>query len=155
LSKDYIVLKDQSTGYDYMVYMDNGGLVSSIKIDRIELRALPNNTDYTVSEEFDATGMIIVSIGVDGSEREITDYTYDKYVTTGSVTHEIRCNIFGIKYTVVVPITTRTLEMALVDFDYTINDDGTYTITGWKQTLNGEPSTELLVPNSPFIIIET
>jgi hypothetical protein len=41
----------------------------------------------------------------------------------------------------------------LVDFDYTDNGDGTYIITDWKQTLNGESSTELVIPNNTHIRI--
>ena len=39
----------------------------------------------------------------------------------------------------------------LVDFYYTANDDGTYTITGWKQTLNGVSSTEMIIPDINLI----
>lgn len=41
----------------------------------------------------------------------------------------------------------------LIDFEYTDNGNGTYTLTGWKGTLNGEPSTELVIPNFKEIII--
>lgn len=41
----------------------------------------------------------------------------------------------------------------LIDFEYTKNNDGTYTLTAWKGTLNGEPSTELVIPDDPRIIL--
>jgi hypothetical protein len=41
----------------------------------------------------------------------------------------------------------------LIDFDYIKNNDGTATITGWKGTLNGEPSTELIIPDDERIIL--
>lgn len=41
----------------------------------------------------------------------------------------------------------------LQDFTYTRNADGTATITGWKQTLNGVPSTECVIPDNPKIIL--
>lgn len=41
----------------------------------------------------------------------------------------------------------------LVDFDYTDNGDGTYTLTAWKGTLNGVASTELVVPDDEHIIL--
>lgn len=58
----------------------------------------------------------------------------------------------------------RLLEMALalpvdpfydslIDFEYTKNSDGTVTLTAWKGTLNGEPSTELVIPDSNRIIL--
>ena len=37
--------------------------------------------------------------------------------------------------------------------EITFNNDGTATITGWKGTYNGEPSTEMIVPADSRIII--
>lgn len=45
------------------------------------------------------------------------------------------------------------LVLSLIDFEYTKNNDGTYTLTAWKGTLNGEPSTELVIPDDPRIIL--
>lgn len=42
---------------------------------------------------------------------------------------------------------------ALIDFEYIKNNDGTVTLTAWKGTLNGEPSTELVIPDSNRIIL--
>lgn len=42
---------------------------------------------------------------------------------------------------------------SLIDFVYTRNADGTVTLTGWKGTLNGVPSTELVIPNDARIIL--
>jgi len=41
----------------------------------------------------------------------------------------------------------------LIDFDYVLNSDGTATITGWKETLGGVSSNELVVPDDPRIIL--
>ena len=41
----------------------------------------------------------------------------------------------------------------LIDFEYTDNGDGTYTITAWKGTKNGVASTEMVVPNISNIIL--
>ena len=46
-----------------------------------------------------------------------------------------------------------TFYDSLIDFEYTKNSDGTVTLTAWKGTLNGEPSTELVIPNNPRIIL--
>lgn len=45
------------------------------------------------------------------------------------------------------------IEDILVDFEYTNNNDKTYTITAWKGTLNGVPSTELVIPDDSRIIL--
>lgn len=42
---------------------------------------------------------------------------------------------------------------SLIDFEYTENADGTVTLTSWKETLNGEPSTELVIPDNERIIL--
>ena len=58
----------------------------------------------------------------------------------------------------------RLLEMALslpldpfydslIDFEYIKNSDGTVTLTAWKGTLNGVPSTEIVIPDSDRIIL--
>lgn len=44
-------------------------------------------------------------------------------------------------------------ESILVDFYYTKNDDGTYTITDWKKTYNGESSTRCIIPEHEKIIL--
>jgi hypothetical protein len=46
-----------------------------------------------------------------------------------------------------------TFYDSLIDFEYIKNDDGTATLTAWKGTLNGEPSTELVIPDSNRIIL--
>lgn len=44
-------------------------------------------------------------------------------------------------------------EVLLIDFDYVDNGDGTYTLIDWKQTYNGESSTECIIPNYDWIKI--
>lgn len=44
-------------------------------------------------------------------------------------------------------------EIITVDFNYTSNSDGTYTLTEWLGTLNGEPSTLCYLPNDPRVIL--
>lgn len=45
------------------------------------------------------------------------------------------------------------LATKLIDFEYTDNGDGTVTLTAWKETLNGVPSTELVIPDDSRIIL--
>lgn len=42
---------------------------------------------------------------------------------------------------------------SLIDFEYIKNDDRTVTLTAWKGTLNGVPSTEIVIPDNPRIIL--
>jgi AAA15 family ATPase/GTPase len=52
-----------------------------------------------------------------------------------------------------VNVTEFDYETALIDFDYTVNSDGTIKLNSWKQTLNGQTSSELIVPNNGLIKI--
>lgn len=46
-----------------------------------------------------------------------------------------------------------SLAASLDDFTYTTNDDGTYTITGWRNTYMGNYSTEMIIPDDSNIIL--
>lgn len=46
-----------------------------------------------------------------------------------------------------------TFYESLIDFEYTKNNDKTITLTAWKGTLNGVPSTEIVIPDSDRIIL--
>ena len=46
-----------------------------------------------------------------------------------------------------------SLEQSLPDFKFIDNSNDTYTGTEWKGTLNGIPSTELVIPNNKRIIL--
>lgn len=152
---DYVVLKDISTGYEYIGSVNNGEFNVTMRTMNVYIENMPNKTDYTDNELFDPTGMVIIAELHDGSKKEITDYTYNECVLIGSDNHQILyTDEIGTLYTMTVPITTRTLENALADFEYTTNGDGTYTITGWKGTLNGQQSTEIIIPNSPLVVVE-
>lgn len=46
------------------------------------------------------------------------------------------------------------LVAALIDFEYTYNiEDDTVTLISWKGTLNGVPSTEIVIPDDTRIIL--
>lgn len=44
-------------------------------------------------------------------------------------------------------------DTLLGDFEYIVNGDGTYTLTAWKGTLNGVPSTKIVIPDDSRIIL--
>lgn len=44
-------------------------------------------------------------------------------------------------------------SVSVVDFEYTNNGDGTVTLTAWKETYNGESSTECIIPDDSNIIL--
>jgi hypothetical protein len=51
-----------------------------------------------------------------------------------------------------IAITNDPFKDLLIDFEYEISD-GKAILTAWKGTLNGEPSTELIIPDDERIIL--
>lgn len=149
-----IVLKDGVNGYNYLIKMENGNLVSQCAIERIDIVEYPTNTRFVEGEVINFPDMVVIATCYDGSKRQV-EHTCDPAVATLNTPHILITHTEGgivhggtSLWIDIVPI-----EDALIDFDYNDNGDGTYTITGWKETLNGEPSTEMIVPNSNKIII--
>ena len=110
---------------------------------------MPSVTTYMNGSVFDPSGMVITATAQDGSRYEVTDYTYDKNVMIG----KNYITVYFEELSINIPVTINAFdpEILLIDFDYTSNNDGTYTITGWKETLNGEPSTEMIIPDNALI----
>ena len=154
--KDSIAFIDQINGYTYIACMRNGNFVTYCGVKSIEVTTMPTKTEYVAGEYFDPAGMIIVATAYDGTTREINDYVYPTaYLAEGTTSIDISYADGGISYNTTISITVTPFDPAvvLVDFEYTANEDGTYTLTKWKGTYNGEASTELIVPNNGLIIV--
>lgn len=155
-SKDTISLVDQVNGYTYIACMRDGNFVTYCAAKYIEITTIPAKTEYMAGEYFDPTGMIVTATAQDGSTREITNYTYPTVcLAEGAISVGITYVENGTTHTATVPVTVIPFDPAvvLVDFEYTANEDGTCTITGWKGTYNGEASTEIIIPNNGLIIV--
>lgn len=152
--KNSIMFIDQVNGYRYIACMRDGNLVTYCITTSIEVATMPTKTQYYVGDSFDPTGMVIIANVDDGTIREITNYSYS---TEPLVENIISIEIVYIegdnKYTVNVPITVKPVTDLLIDFNYINNNNGTYTLKAWKGTLNGEPSTEIIVPDNRNIIL--
>lgn len=156
VAKGYIPLMDQVNGYTYLISMRDGNLVSSACTKFIEIVTMPTKLEYIHGEYLDISGMNVMAICCDGTTKEITDYTYPAfYLTEGTTYVEISYVEAGIIHTATIPVTVNAFDAAMIlaDFTYTDNGDGTYTITGWNGTYNGEPSTEMIIPNYGCIIV--
>ena len=154
--RDGIAFIDQVNGYTYIACMRDGNFVTHIGIKSIEVSTAPNKTEYMIGDYFDPTGMVVVATTYDGTTKEVIDIINpSSYILEGDTFVEIKYVEGGITHIATVPITTIPFDptAALVDFEYTANNDGTYTITSWKGTLNGEPSTEIIIPNNSLIIV--
>jgi len=155
-SVDCINLVDQENGYTYAVCMRNGTLVTYCQIEKIEVTTMPNKTEYMVGEIFDPTGIVITATTYDGVSKEVTNFEYDTTPITDSTSYvKVTYTEGGMSHAVEVPVAVIPFdpEIVLVDFDYTDNGNGTYTITGWKETYSGQPSTELIIPNNSLVIL--
>lgn len=154
--KEAIFFIDQVNGYKYVACMRDGNFVTYCAIKNIEVTSMPSKIEYIAGDYFDPTGMIVSAVAYDGTTKEIVDYSLPaSYLMNGTTAIEISYIDAGVVYTVNVPITVNEFDPAiqLIDFTYIENDNGTYTITGWKETLNGESSTEMIIPNNGLIIV--
>ena len=150
--KKHLVLEDEVNGYRYLISMKNGNLMSYIETASIKVTKMPDIIRYWNGEEFNPKGMIITAIGVDGSERELNTYEYDRIVTNDNYDNFcLRYNELGNIFECYLSL--NIYDFSLIDFDYIRNDDGTFELTDWKGTYNGEPSTRIVVPDSELIIL--
>lgn len=150
---DVITMIDRISGCKCYVYVEDGKLTSSLAVTGIEVASMPTNTTYMEGQAFDPTGMVVNAILADGSTSEIADYTYGNVTGSEFVISYIDVSGAIVSTTINLTVTEFDPTVELIDFEYDANDDGTYTITGWKQTLNGEQSTEMILPNNSLIII--
>lgn len=152
---DHVVIVDQENGYHYFVKMDNGTLVSFTRCVGIEISNLPTKMTYYEGDCLDLSGIVIIGKREDGTLFEIDDYVCS--VNEDSAVTESVCNFTynecGEEFTTAIEFELQPFDpsIVLVDFDYQKESDGSYTITGWKETCNGQPSTELIIPNNSFI----
>lgn len=153
--RPYITMVDQVSGHVYIVSIENGNLVSRVGIKHIEVTTPPNLTEYMHGEYFDPTGMVVTATYADDTTVDIVDYTYPTSFLKADVPPKISYTDFGVTYDAVIPITINAFDPStvLVDFVYTDNKDGTYTLLEWKGTHNGEPSDKLVIPNYACIIV--
>lgn len=154
--KESTLFIDQINGYKYVACIRDGNFITYCAVKNIKVTSMPSKIEYVTGDYFDPTGMVVSAIAYDGTTREIVDYTLpESYLTNGITSVEISYIDAGLIYTVNVPVTVNEFDpiIQLIDFTYTENDNGTYTITGWKETLNGEASTEMIIPNNGLIIV--
>ena len=156
INRQSLTLIDSVNGFPYTIQMVNGSLTSYCATEHIEITTMPDKLDYMQGHMFDPTGMVVTVVAYDGGTREITDYTYSENYFTEigeNVAFEISYNEGGRVFKAYVAINIAEFDPAveLIDFTYTTNADGTYTLTGWNETTGGETGTELIVPDNYLI----
>lgn len=151
----YITLKDVGNSLNYVLQLKDGALMLVLKAVSMEITTMPDKTSYVEGDNLDLTGMVVTLTRDDGSKEIIESYTCTETRTDSSLTVVIEYTECGQTFTETLEFTVTPFDPAiqLVDFEYTDNGDGTYTLTGWKQTLNGEASTEMIIPNNSLIVL--
>lgn len=152
----FIKLIDIDNNLPYYVQMKSGRLISRSPIKEIKIDTYPIKMNYYEGEHFDPTGMTLIGTTKDGRIISIENYEIKNYLLEqGTNIIEIYFKDVEEELVTTIEIMAQNFdaEVELVDFEYTANSDGTYTLTAWKQTLNGEPSTELIIPEIDFIIL--
>ena len=138
-------------------YIDE--LFNSSSSNTVEIIKQPNKTTYYEGDYFEPDG-IQLKITYNDTTEIINDINNivvplnpltlaDTYVTITCMYQD------DTPFDVNVQINVKefNVNLVLVDFNFTNNGNNTYTLTGWKGTLNGIPSTELVIPNNSKIIL--
>lgn len=157
LKETMLVLTDTVNGYEYIIQMQNGNLISICKCGGITITSMPTKTEYNEGDTYDLSGLAVTGVRQDGEVYEIEGWIvedHDEVATLDNYTFYVSYTEHGETFTTSFDLTVIDWgAVNLTDFTYTKNSDGTYTITDWKGTLNGEASTEMIVPDSDKIII--
>ena len=119
----------------------------------------PDKTSYYEGDYFEPDGIELELTFDDGSTQIVSDVndiiisSIPLKITDTSAT--FKYSYYGAYYYITVPITVSEFnkEFSLIDFNFIDNGNDTYTLTEWKGTLNGIPSTELVIPNNSKIIL--
>ena len=145
-----LVMRDQKTGHRYIVQIIDGTVVSSGYCTEIRVSDSYIKKDSYVDGEL-IEDIIIEGICEDGSTKIIENFicVADKLYNELKVTYTEAGNTYTTAYYIGDIIVD--VETVLTDFTYNKNDDGTYTLTEWKGTYNGETSTRCIIPNSTLI----
>lgn len=158
---DRMVIKDINTSYKYYLKIQDGVLTTeafpigfSVNIENIKTTFYEGN--YINTDNLD-----ISLVYPNGSKEKITDWSnvqFSRYLDRPLTKQDDKLTltyVFDNKglFDTTLDLTIVDFDPAvvLVDFNYTDNGDGTYSLNSWKGTLNGENSTEIIIPNNSKI----
>ena len=118
---------------------------ASVSKNTSDLTAHTNNTDIHVTAEEKAKW----NSTSQSSASEFTELILKSSTEGSNKKFKITIDDDGNLKVTEIP----SIETLLMDFEYADNGDGTYTITDWKGTLNGEESVDFVVPDDERVII--
>ena len=141
---------------DIKKYIDE--IFSSLPSNAIEIIKQPNKTTYYEGDYFEPDGIQLKITYNDTTEiiNDISNIIVPTNPLTLSDTYvTITCIYQDTTFEINVQINVKEFnaDLVLVDFNFTNNGNNTYTLTAWKGTLNGIPSTEVVIPNNSKIIL--
>ncbi len=157
---DGFTMRDQTTNYRYLMQLRDGVLTSillpsSISVDSSSL------TNLMEGDVIEGNGLTINATYPDGTTSALSDSDKEnitctpKELTTDVKQITVKYKVGDYELTQIIDVTVSAFDPAvkLQDFNYTSNANGTYTLTGWKETHNGVASTEMIIPNNKKIIL--
>lgn len=98
-------------------------------LDRIEVTTRPNKIKYKVGEKFDKTGMVVTAVYSDGSNEDITDYTYTPTGALKETDRTIEITYQGKTTNVNITVEPNIITKTLKGIEITINPTKTtYTV---------------------------
>jgi hypothetical protein len=151
-----LILTDTVTSDLYAIFIQNGNLATKRLFVDIQITTPPTKTFYYYGENIDVAGMVVEGIYPDGTSEVITDYSLDhpkidkfhKSIAITCLNHGKPLNVHYDDLTV-----DGIDESDLIDFEYVKKDNHTYELISWKGTTNGVNGTEMIIPDSSFVII--
>jgi hypothetical protein len=124
----------------------------------VRLLTPPDKIEYYEGEYFDPTGMTFEATYEDGSVKVLSDF--EIVLPTKSFVYykdnKVKIKVYTpAPYEIEIEVIVNKFdpEIILQDFNFTRDCYGNYILTSWKETLNGNPSAEMIVPNNSWIVI--
>lgn len=161
--KNNVIITDEINGCEYVLRMRGGRLITYCMLSSIAIKNYPDKVVYVDGEAFDPSGITLIATYQDGNTKEITSgFTVEHPETVHYGDNEIDITVTYTAYDVTCTFTGKhglakvysQFELLISkDFEYTDNGDGTFTLLDWKETFNGEPSTECIIPDDANIIL--
>lgn len=155
---DRMVIKDSNTSNKYYLKIQDGVLVTEAFPIGFFINTENTKTTFYEGDYINTDDLDVSLIYPNGSKEKTTDWSnvqFSRYLDRPLTKQDDKITLTYVFNNEELFATTLDLTIidfdpavVLVDFNYTDNGDGTHTITGWKQTLNGENSTEIIIPNN-------
>lgn len=152
--RNEIILKDKITDFNYQLTIEDGQL-KTIAIPKMIILTQANKINYMEGDNIDITGLSFTLEYIDGTSEVYNDLSgidFEPKRATKDMKF-ITIIIDGIKFRYNISTEAFDPYIALIDFNFVDNKNGTYSIVSWRGTLNGEPSDIMIIPNNEAIII--